>query len=299
MGAVKIILTGSSGRIGRAIFGSLAARHKVIGVDTRAFSTTQAIGDCTDQALVRPLLEGADAVIHTAGPHAPYVGKAPDEEFIRVNVEGTAKLYAWALEAGVKHFLYTSTTALYGNAIAPGECTWVDETTTPSPKSIYHRTKLAGEEQLEMLASDKLPVRVLRMSRCFPETAPLMALYRLHRGVDARDVGEGHRLALSYDGPAFARFILSGATPFTRHDREALAADAPAVIARCAPALAKAFASRGWKLPATIDRVYDASAAEKELGWQTRWGWEEVLNQLDRQDLAVLPQGAKVEETQE
>ena len=113
---MKIILTGSSGRIGRAIVGSLASEHEVIGVDTRVFSTTQIIGDCADEALIRPLLEGADALIHTAGPHAPHVGETPDEEFTRINVDGTAKLYEWALASGVKRFLYTPTTALHGHA---------------------------------------------------------------------------------------------------------------------------------------------------------------------------------------
>lgn len=289
---MKIILTGSSGRIGRAIFGSLANEHEVIGVDTRLFSTTHIIGDCTDEALIRPLLEGADALIHTAGPHAPHVGETPDEEFTRVNVDGTARLYKWAMAAGVQRFLYTSTTALYGHAIRPGACTWVDESTPPSPKSIYHRTKLEGEERLEALATTNLPVRALRMSRCFPETAPLMAAYRLHRGVDARDVGEGHKLALAHEGPAFARFILSGSTPFTREDCEELANDAPSVIRQRVPGLVEAFSARGWELPRTIDRVYDGGAAERELGLRMRWGWEEVLAQVDRQDLEVLPQGA-------
>lgn len=289
IGAMKIILTGSSGRIGRAIFGSLAGEHEVIGVDLSVFSTTQVIADCGDEAVMRPLLEGAKAVVHTAGPHAPHVNQVPDEEFTRVNVEATEHLYNWALAAGVERFVYTSTTALYGNAIIPGECTWVDEETAPQPKSIYHRTKLAGEERLRALATAKLPVRVLRMSRCFPETAPLMASYRLHRGIDARDVGEGHRLALDHNGPAFARFILSGTTLLKREDSEGLAADAPSIIRKRAPGLAKAFEQRGWELPRTIDRVYDASAAEKALGWRTQWGWEEVLAQLDRQDLEILP----------
>ena len=288
---MKVILTGSSGRIGRAIFASLAREHDVIGVDTKVFSTTRVVGDCADEAVIRPLLEGADALIHTAGPHAPHVGEVPDEEFVRVNVEATQQLYKWALAAGVTSFLYTSTTALYGHAIEKGVCTWVDEDTAPYPKSIYHRTKLAGEEQLEALATEQLPVRALRMSRCFPESARVMASYRLHRGIDARDVGEGHSVALKHDGPAFARFILSGATPFTPQDCEGLAKDAPAIIRQRAPKLAQEFAKRRWELPRTIDRVYDPGAAETQLGWKSRWGWEEVLAQADRNDLEVLPVG--------
>jgi len=289
LSVMKIILTGSSGRIGRAIFGALARDHDVVGVDTNIFATTQVTGDCADEALIRPLLEGADAVIHTAGPHAPHVGVVADTEFTRVNVDATAKLYSWARGAGVKRFCYTSTTALYGHAVQEGACTWIDEATTPAPKTIYHRTKLEAEEQLAALAINDLPVRVLRMSRCFPENAAQMATYRLHRGIDARDVGEGHRLALENEGKAFTRLILSGATPFAREDCEDLAKAAPDVIRARAPKLAEAFLEQGWALPLSIDRVYDPSAAHAELGWRSKWGWEEVLAQETRNDLEVLP----------
>ncbi|EAQ28117.1 hypothetical protein NAP1_10998 [Erythrobacter sp. NAP1] len=285
---MKIVLTGSSGRIGRAIFGALAREHEVVGIDRNVFSTTHIIGDCADPDVIAPALEGADAVIHTAGPHAPHVGVWSEAEFERINVEGTRTLFDMAAASGVKRFIYTSTTALYGHAIAPRECTWVDETTEPQPKSIYHRTKFAAEKLLEESATPAMPVRVMRMSRCFPEPAPAMALYRLHRGVDARDVGTGHALALSHEGAAFERFILSGATPFAKEDCQSLASNAPEVIRQRAPALAEAFDRRGWTLPRTIDRVYDASAAQRELGWQPRWGWEEVLAQYDRDSIEVL-----------
>lgn len=288
---MKVVLTGSSGRIGRAIFASLAPAHEVVGVDARAFSTTSVVADCGDERAMRPLLEGANAIIHTAGPHAPHVGVVADAEFTRVNVEATANLYRWAHEAGATNFLYTSTTALYGHAIVAGECTWVDEETAPLPKTIYHRTKLAAEERLEALATARLPVRALRMSRCFPEDAMSMATYRLHRGIDARDVGEAHRLALGYQGSVFERFVISGETPFVREDSDALAKDATEVIRKRAPQLAEAFASRGWDLPRAIDRVYDPGSAKRKLGWEPRWGWEEVLAQADRNDLEVLPIG--------
>ncbi|MEM7780837.1 MAG: NAD(P)-dependent oxidoreductase [Pseudomonadota bacterium] len=289
---MKILLTGSSGRIGRAIYGALAGEHEVIGIDRNVFSTSAAIGDFTDTEILNPSLYGADAVIHTAGPHAPHVGLVPDAEFERINVEATQTLFDLARAAGVKRFVYTSTTALYGNAITPGKCTWVTEGTPPAPKSIYHRTKLAAEALLEEAATPAMSVRVMRMSRCFPEPAPAMALYRMHRGIDARDVASGHALALTHQGEAFERFILSHPTPFKPDDCAALADDAPAVIAKYAPELTRAFAERGWPLPQGIDRIYDASAAIEQLGWRPRCDWREVLAQLDRQSIEVLPPSA-------
>lgn len=48
MDSMKILLTGSSGRIGRAIFGALAASHEVVGLDRSPFATTRIIADVTD-----------------------------------------------------------------------------------------------------------------------------------------------------------------------------------------------------------------------------------------------------------
>ena len=296
---MRILLTGSSGRIGRAIYGALAGAHEVIGVDRTVFSTTQIVGDCADSGVIKPALEGVNAVIHTAGPHAPHVDLVPDAEFERVNIEATHELYEWAREAGAQRFVYTSTTALYGDAIQPDVCTWIDEDTPPQPRSVYHRTKYAAEVMLESMATDALPVRALRMSRCFPEPADLMALYRLHRGVDARDVGTGHALALTHEGEAFERFILSGASPFLPEDCDTLARDPRAVLELRAPELLAQFEHHEWPLPKNIDRVYCSAKAQQKLGWSPRWGWEEVVAQAERNDLEALPAGASIAERSE
>ena len=58
---MRILLTGSSGRVGRAIYGALAGDHEIIGVDHSVFSTTRIVGDCGDQGVIKPALEGVDA----------------------------------------------------------------------------------------------------------------------------------------------------------------------------------------------------------------------------------------------
>lgn len=142
---MRIVITGSSGRVGRAVFSALASDNEVVGIDRSPFSTTHLVGDFADERLLRSAFEGADAVVHTAALHAPHVGLAPDEEFYRINVEGTRLVAKVALASGVKRLVFTSTTALYGDAVASGCCTWIDENTPPEPKSIYHRTKLEAE----------------------------------------------------------------------------------------------------------------------------------------------------------
>lgn len=291
---MRIVLTGSSGRVGRAIFSALAGRHDVNGIDRSPFSTTHIVGDFADIKPLRSALERADAVIHAAALHAPHVGIVPDAEFQRINVDGTRMLAEAAMAAGVPRLVFTSTTALYGHAVSAGSCTFIDEETPPRPKSIYHRTKLEAEQVLAEMAGPHLAVRVLRMSRSFPEPADVMAAYRLHRGVDIRDVADAHVQALSNAGDDFQRYIISAATPFSADDCDILARDAAFILRQRTPALAATFAEMGWTLPATIDRIYSPARAAEELGWTSRFGFEEVVAELARRSLEVLPAGANI-----
>ncbi|MEP7299020.1 MAG: NAD(P)-dependent oxidoreductase [Burkholderiales bacterium] len=273
---MKILVTGSSGRIGSAICERLRREHEVTGLDRSASATTAIVGDIGDATVLERALRGIDAVVHSAALHAPHVGAVDDREFERVNVHATRLLADLATAAGVRRLVFTSTTALYGAASAANEsAVWVDEALAPHPQTIYHRTKLAAEAVLA--AHPTLAVTALRMSRCFPEPVPLMAVYRLHRGVDARDVAEAHALALASVQPGFRRYVISGATPFERGDLGELMHDAPSVLRRRAPALVEAFERRGWPLPRSIDRVYCPALAMRELGWAPRYGAEELL----------------------
>ncbi|NIJ72797.1 MULTISPECIES: NAD-dependent epimerase/dehydratase family protein [unclassified Xanthomonas] len=290
---LKIVVTGSAGRVGRAIHIRLAREHRVSGFDRTPCSTADWVGDLDDAALLARALQGADAVIHTAALHAPHVAHVPAARFRQVNVDGTRRVLDAAAAAGVRRIVFTSTTALYGSAATPdGSAGWVDETLTPQPQTIYHHTKLEAEAVLREAADQGGPsVRILRMSRCFPEPANVMAAFRLHRGIDARDVAEAHAAALRHAGPAAETFVISGATPFLREDCADLHSAAATVLQRRAPALVAAFAQRGWALPERIDRVYSARHAMQALDWRPRYGFEEVLAQYDQHVPEVLPPG--------
>jgi nucleoside-diphosphate-sugar epimerase len=248
---VRVAVTGSAGRVGRAIVVGLAREHVAVGLDRFPASTAVAhVGDVCDRDLLARAFDGCDAVIHVAALHAPHVGIVADREFERVNVEGTAAVVDTARAAGVRRLVLTSTTALYG------QTGWIDEHTEPRARTIYHRTKLAAEQ---IVRASGLPAAIIRMSRCFPEPADVMAVYRLHRGIDARDVAAAHVLGLAREGT----FVISGTTPFQRGDVDALAHAAPAVIRERAPELARVFEALGWPLPAAIDRVYDSAHATR------------------------------------
>ena len=288
---MSVLVTGSGGRVGRAIHIRLMRDFDVIGLDRTPCSTAKWVGDIRDEALLVEALHGVDVVVHTAALHAPHVGRFSEEEFQAINVDATGRLATLAADRGVRQFIFTSTTALYGHASTPaGRAGWIDETVTPQPKTVYHRSKIAAENVLRELSEARgLPVTVLQMSRCFPEAADLMAVYRLTRGIDYRDVAEAHACAIERRLPGFNRFIVSGATPFSMEDCEALHQDAAAVLRRTVPALVERFAERGWPLPERLDRVYSSALAQARLDWRPRHGWESVLDALDQEWAEVLP----------
>lgn len=288
---MKILITGSAGRVGRAIYIKLMRTHNVVGIDRTPCSTADFVGDIRDGVLISEALENIDVIIHTAALHAPHVGLVTDKDFQSINVDATEQLALAGIKAGVKHFIFTSTTALYGYASTPiGITGWVNEQVNPKPKSIYHKSKIAAETKLKEISNQfNLPVTVLQMSRCFPEHADLMAVFRLTRGIDARDVANAHLCAVEKRLRGFNRFIISGTTPFSRTDCKSLYDDAKFVIAQKCPEIASAFKQRGWDLPDTLDRVYDSSSAQNKLGWLPIYGFDSVLEMLDAEIAEVLP----------
>lgn len=289
---MRISITGSSGHVGRALYIRLRKYHDVIGLDRAPSSTADIVSDLENPAAIVRLLEGADALIHTAALHAPHVGHVSDTEFDRINVQATERLLDACLKQGVGRFIFTSTTALYGDAVTANTdraAAWLDEAVTPRPRTIYHRTKLKAEGLVEAAATTGgLAAITLRMSRCFPEPADIMAVYRLHRGIDSRDVASAHQFAVEHATSGYQLFVVSGATPFQKSDCMALAEDAIDVLAIRAPQLLKLFKRRGWPLPASIDRVCVSNALIAK-GWNPKYDFHEVLRQHDTESSEVLP----------
>jgi len=123
-----------------------------------------------------------------------------------------------------------------------------------------------------------------------------MAMFRLHRGIDARDVASAHAALLLDEGPAFARYIACAATPFRREDCLELATQPRNVLARHVPQLLAEFERRGWPLPLSVDRVYDSARIRRELGWQPRFGPDAVLQQYAAGSIEVLPRAAWIKD---
>jgi nucleoside-diphosphate-sugar epimerase len=152
-------------------------------------------------------------------------------------------------------------------------------------------TKLAAEGLCRLFAREHgLACVVLRTARFFPEgdDTPqalsgenLKAVEFLHRRLTVEDAAEAHIAALDRAPElGFELFIVSAPTPFSRGEAAELKRDAAAVIARHFPDAPALFAARGWALPATLARIYDAAHAEHRLGFRCRAGFAEVLDAM-------------------
>ncbi len=195
-----------------------------------------------------------------------------DSDFKRSNVEATSRLLDLALEAGVSHFVLTSTTSLYGHALEGGDrAVWVDELLEPAPRDIYDETKLEAE-QLVAKAGGSMTVTSLRMSRCFPGTgrAPWPGIASIAESTGAM---WPKLMRWRWQGRAARpRYVISSASPFLREDCEALATNAPAVIERRCPGLIDRMTARGWRAPVQSTASMTPALRRQELGFAPRHG---------------------------
>lgn len=297
---MRVLLTGSSGWLGRFLAPRLRfVGHEVFGLDAAPGPATNLIATIADRVVVDRVFADyrPEAVVHAAALHKPDIARYPAQAFIDTNITGTQNLLEASVAHSVSRFIFTSTTSLMiSDAIRAGEgdgAIWIDESLAPlTPRNIYGVTKHAAEQLCRLIhAQHGLPVLVLRTGRFFPEDDDthralsgenMKANELLHRRLTVEDAAEAHLVALEKAPElGFDVFILSAPTPLSPNDRVALKHDAPAVIARLFPHAPALYQARGWVLPTVIDRVYDASRAERALGFRCRTDFASVLAALE------------------
>ena len=157
---MKTLVTGGAGFIGSHIAEALARQGaQVVILDNLSLGSrsnlgwikaTDAVefveGDLLDDLLVRRLIAGCDWVFHEGAlPSVPRSVEAPLESN-RQNVDGTLQMLIAARDAGVKRFLFASSSSIYGDVDAP----WKREDLAPNPLSPYALQKYAGERYCQL-----------------------------------------------------------------------------------------------------------------------------------------------------
>jgi UDP-glucose 4-epimerase len=299
---MTILVTGSSGHLGEALVRTLRGQSRAVrGVDIKPSPFTDIVGSIADRNILLSAMDEVSAVLHTATLHKPHIATHSPHDFVNTNITGTLNLLEAAAGAGVKSFIYTSTTSVFGDALSPprgAPAAWISEDVVPIPKNIYGATKLAAEHLCQITARNhRLPVLILRTSRFFPEDddnaavrsrysiTNMQAMELLYRRADIADVVSAHLAALDR-APAlgFGMFIISATTAFTRDDLPRLNSDAPAVLMEKFPDCAALFDAAGWSVLPAIDRVYVNDHARRTLGWVPHHDFTHVLHCLRRGD---------------
>lgn len=268
----KVVVTGSSGKLGREIVKKLREKdYEVLGIDLIPSETTHGLFDIRDRKLMENITKGYDAIIHTAALHGKHTDlNYPREEFIETNITGTLNLLSACVVNGIKKFLYTSTTSIYGTAMVNEEqAVWVDEDLTPEPRDIYDITKLTCELLCkDYFEKEKIETTVLRVSRFLPEDENTKANHRIYRGLDEEDGAIGHLLALEKSFDSFQVYNISNESPFKKEDLVDLYTNPRKVMMKYYPDIEQIYADKNWKFLERIDRVYSIEKAKKELNYR-------------------------------
>jgi nucleoside-diphosphate-sugar epimerase len=151
---MKIVITGATGFLGRALAKRLAGEGHTLVLQVRSADVLplRSFGELLVAPPIETLsvpfwqdcLRGADAVIHTAA--IAHIGPSVAESaYDAVNRDASARLAEAAALAGVKQFIFVSSIrAQVGATSAVRQ----SETTQPAPTEAYGRSKLEAEAMI-------------------------------------------------------------------------------------------------------------------------------------------------------
>lgn len=172
---MKVVVTGQDGYLGTIVSAHLsAAGLEYDGIDTFAVAECQfgkhdaspAVGRGDIRSVRATDLAGVHTVIHLAAVAGDEVGAVDPEQTFDINHAGTVRLAQAAAEAGVRHFLFVSSQAVYGDR---GDALLTEDDET-RPATAYAESKLRAERDLQSLAeSDDTAMRttVIRVGSLF------------------------------------------------------------------------------------------------------------------------------------
>ena len=117
------------------------------------------------------ILAGCDAVVHAAAMVHQNERKIPYEAYLEVNTTLTRNLAESAIKAGVKHFIFISTMAVYEGYSSIFNSFFINRETDVSFTSSYASTKYGAEESLNELKG-RLPLAVIRPPLVYGRNSP-------------------------------------------------------------------------------------------------------------------------------
>jgi nucleoside-diphosphate-sugar epimerase len=161
---MRYLVTGATGLVGSHLVDRLLSQGSAVRVlvrrtvDADAFRARGAearLGDLADADAVPAAVDGVDVVVHSAGVVQV---RGQHRDLWAVNVDGTERLLAASVQAGLGRFVHISTVAVYAHTGAP-----MPEDAPKRPAGAYGKSKWAAEEALWRRHADQgLPAVALR-----------------------------------------------------------------------------------------------------------------------------------------
>ena len=274
----RIVVTGASGKAGRAVVRTLLEHdHDVLAVDVvspTASSAPSLLADLTEYGQTVECLAGQDAVVHLAA--IPASGIRTEETTFRTNMLSTYNVFEAARLIGLHRVVWASSETILGlpfereqPAYAP-----IDEDHPAYPESSYAVSKVLSEELGRQLYRwTGTPYIALRFSNImepqdyesFPSywNDPNLRRWNLWGYVDARDVAESCRLALEAEIGAEHFIVAAADTVMNRPSRELMAEVYPAVPYQ--------------PTAGDFDTLLSIEKARKLLGYEPQWSWRDHI----------------------
>jgi nucleoside-diphosphate-sugar epimerase len=158
----KVLVTGATGFIGKALIQRLIADAKIELLvalrrkvnDLPAGVASVQVGGIGPTTNWQPALAGIDVVIHAAARVHVMNDSAADPlaQFFHVNVGGTLNLARQAAMAGARRFIFISSIKVNGEETAPGKFFTAED--PPAPVDLYGISKLKAENGLRRLGKE-------------------------------------------------------------------------------------------------------------------------------------------------
>ena len=208
------LVTGAAGFIGSNLVDYLLDKgHQVVAVDDESANndnfywndkSINVNGDITDYAFMKNVVsKNVKYIFHLAAESRLQPAINNPIEAVRKNSLGTTVMLQCAREAGVKRFIYSSTSSGYGNNTWPNDETQPDDCLNP-----YSASKVSGEKFCKMYYDlYGLETVSLRYFNVFGDRCPTRGQYAPVIGIFDRQKEEGKSLTIVGTGEQRRDFV--------------------------------------------------------------------------------------------
>lgn len=284
---VRVLVTGSAGKIGRWLIKSLVeAGHEVRTFDRtarhRGEDWEHIPGDLRDIAVVRQAVQDMDAVAHMGAISFDSRTNSP-EELLEVNVQGTWNMLLACVEAGVERLVYFSSINALGcvGGHRPAAYLPIDDVYPHHPLSPYQLSKHLGEELCKAF-TDKHGLITPCLRPVYVTAPDQYEAWQKPRTERQVEWAKSEYWAYVDVRDVCAATLLSLTTDQVKHDAFLLTADDTNLTIPTTEAVDRFHPETPWKQERAAylaDQPYrslmDCTHAKEVLGWQPKHSWRD------------------------